>query len=93
MVDRTKLYAVTRDRNGRRKWAVVGTLTPIKTGATEIYFEHTPTGAVGLESVYLRGWCRISRASIVRSSTTGGTDRRERKRVSFTFCRRRHNYG
>jgi hypothetical protein len=53
MVDRTKLYAVTRDRNGRRKWAVVGTLTPIKTGATEIYFEHTPTGAVGLESVYL----------------------------------------
>jgi hypothetical protein len=26
---------------------VVGTLTPIKTGATEIYFEHTPTGAVG----------------------------------------------
>jgi hypothetical protein len=47
MIDPTKLYAICRDRTGRKKWGVVGGVTNLKDGSTEIYFEQTPTAAWG----------------------------------------------
>jgi hypothetical protein len=47
MIDPTKLYAICRDRTGRKKWGVVGSVTEIKGGATELYFETTPTASWG----------------------------------------------
>jgi hypothetical protein len=47
MIDSSKLYAIFRDRDGRKKWGVVGSVTEIKGGATELYFETTPTAAWG----------------------------------------------
>ena len=46
-IDPTKLYAIDRDRTGRKKWGVVGTVTALKDGSTEVYFEQTPTGNWG----------------------------------------------
>jgi hypothetical protein len=47
MIDPTKLYAICRDRTGRKKWGVVGGVTNLKDGSTEIYFETTPTASWG----------------------------------------------
>lgn len=47
MIDPSKLYAIVRDRTGRKKWGVVGDVTKLKDGSTEVYFEQTPTAAWG----------------------------------------------
>lgn len=47
MIDPTKLYAIGRDRDGRKKWGVVGSVTNLKDGGTEVYFEQTPTASWG----------------------------------------------
>jgi hypothetical protein len=42
-----KLYALCRDRQGRKKWGVVGSVTHHKDGSTEYHFETVPTGPWG----------------------------------------------